>query len=79
MTRNDSKVISGFNCKAGVRGFLLYTEDQGLWKERKWNKITAQVSENKVISDVPKKAKVFFLAIEDVTGVYVSSPYEEVL
>lgn len=79
MKQNGSKVASEFACTTGGRGFLLYTEDRGLWRDRGWNKVCAKIAENRVIADVPPKATAYFLAIEDVSGTYVSSPYEEVL
>ena len=59
------------------KAWLLYSCDSGKWQERKWQQIKAEFDNNRVNADLPDKAKLFFLAIEDERGAYVSSVHEE--
>jgi dienelactone hydrolase len=62
---------------APYRGRLLYTQDSGRWQNRKWHDVPVPVEENRVIGTVPDDATVWFLAVEDARGMYVSAFMQE--
>ncbi|MCF6175338.1 MAG: acetylxylan esterase [Victivallaceae bacterium] len=59
------------------KALLLYSCDSGKWQGRKWQQSEAEFDNNIVSADLPDNATLFFLAIEDERGAYVSSVYEE--
>jgi dienelactone hydrolase len=61
-----------------VQGWLVYTADPGpwrRWKERSWQAVPARLEVGRVVATLPDDATVYFLAIADDRGAYVSCPH----
>ncbi len=57
---------------------LLFTKDDGVWKERKWTSIPARLEgSGKASATVPDGAKVVFLNLKDPRGFVISCPHAE--
>ncbi len=79
ITRRGRKAEASFSGECPVvKGILAYTTDTGRWQERKWLKIPLDVSNNKIIGELPDGTAVYFMAVEDERGVYASTAHEEI-
>lgn len=56
---------------------LIYTKDNGLWPERKWHSIPADISETQLRAKLPADAKVFYFNVVDQRNLLVSSEHVE--
>jgi len=78
MSREGQIVRSMFaGAGAKVKGFLLYTCDEGKWMDRKWYQVDASISGQAVSATLPAAARVWYLAIEDAQGNFVNTAYGE--
>lgn len=68
-----NKAAAEFSSELPVKGYLLYTCDKGIWMERKWHQIEADIDNGKVIAGLPAKVTSFLLAVEDTRGAYIST------
>ena len=61
-----------------VRAELLYTLDNGIWKDRRWLVIPAQITAGKAMVQVtlPAGVRVFFFNLIDARGLVVSSEHQ---
>jgi dienelactone hydrolase len=62
-----------------VSAELLYTEDSGVWKDRRWQTAPAQVDHASKTANaiLPPKAKVYYLNLTDERGLIVSTEHVE--
>ena len=80
VARNGTEVTAPFiGGRQVCNGYLLYTLDKGEWQDRKWYQVPAVLKEQMVLAKLPKNTTVYFLAVEDESGAYVSSPHEEIM
>jgi len=61
-----------------VRAELLYTLDNGIWKDRHWLVIPAQIVTSKAMvqATLPAGVRVFFFNLTDARGLVVSSEHQ---
>ncbi len=69
----DNKVKADFSSELPAQAYLLYTCDKGIWMEREWHQVNANVGNGKVCAELPEGVTSFFLAVEDKRGAYSSS------
>lgn len=69
----DKFVQAEFTSKLPVKGYFLWTCDEGSWQERKWHQADAAITESTVKAAIPDCTTSFFLVVEDSAGGYVSS------
>jgi dienelactone hydrolase len=72
ITKN-SRVCAKYSSELPVKGYLLYTCEDGIWMNRKWLQAEAFVGENKVTAELPDEVTAYLLAIEDIRGAYTST------
>jgi chitinase len=78
--RDGERVWARFRSKAPVtRAELLYTEDAGPWRDRRWQTAPAAVdpSAHTATATLPSKATVYYLNLTDDRNLIVSTPHEE--
>lgn len=78
--RRRDRVTATFASVAPIaKAELLFTADKGLWSEREWNAIPADLdsSAQRVTATIPSGATVYYLNIEDDRGNVVSTEHEE--
>ncbi len=78
--RDDDRVWARFRSDATiVKAEILYTEDGGAWKDRRWERASAEVdvAARTASATVPLKAKVYYLNLIDERGLIVSTEHLE--
>lgn len=58
-----------------LKSELVYTQDTGLWPERKWETTPAIVSDSVISATIPEGASVVFFNLTDERGLMVSSEF----
>ena len=61
-----------------VRAEILFTRGTGMWQDRKFNILPAELNENTVSAEIPNMTTVAFLNIYDDRGLICSTPYIEI-
>jgi PhoPQ-activated pathogenicity-related protein len=77
--RDQQRAWIKFKSKSPVvRAELLYTLDNGIWKDRRWLAIPAQITPGKAMvqATLPKGVRVFFFNLTDARGLVVSSEHQ---
>lgn len=69
----NNKASAEFSSELAVKGYFLYSCDTGVWMERKWYQLEADIDDKKVIAELPSGVTLFLLAVEDSRGAYVST------
>jgi len=78
--RDGDRVWARFRSESPiVRAELLYTEDEGAWKDRRWETAPAGLdpAAKTATATLPTKAKVYFVNLIDDHGRIVSTEHEE--
>ncbi len=78
--RSDDKVWTRFPSDSSLhQAELLYTEDEGAWKDRRWQTAPAVIDQTKhtATATLPAKAKVYYLNLIDDRNLLVSTPHVE--
>lgn len=79
MQTEGSRVWASFTAEVPLtEGQLHYTSDTGKWQERKWETVSARLSDGKVTAELPPaRPIVYYLSVTDERGAMVSTAHVE--